>query len=185
MNRKIIDGNTYTLYENNEEFEKDLPNIAKTSVANMTKIFEKPLTETLKELEAKRDRFKFRVWNIKNKNFIYDAIYAYDGNNYDSQDNDGWIYCFGEYINRNDEYDVEQCIGKKDMNGVLIYENDIVKDINGHYGYIKWDSEELKYFVYKRLGVVPYWTPCSMVHSYEYEIVGNIHQNKDLLEEEK
>ncbi len=54
MNRKIIDGNTYTLYENNEEFEKDLPNIVKISVANMTKIFEKPLTETLKEFGGKK-----------------------------------------------------------------------------------------------------------------------------------
>lgn len=52
MYRKVIDGNTYTLYENNEEFEKDLPNIAKISIANMIKNFEKPLTERLKELEA-------------------------------------------------------------------------------------------------------------------------------------
>ena len=81
--------------------------------------------------------------------------------------------------------DLEQCIGQKDKNGKLIYENDIVKDINGHYGYIKWDSEELKYFVCKRLGLVPYLTPCSMVHSYEYEIVGNIHQNNELLNDNK
>lgn len=53
MDRKIIDGNTYTLYENNEEFEKDLPNIVKILAARMTKNFEKPLTERLKEMEKK------------------------------------------------------------------------------------------------------------------------------------
>ena len=53
MKREFIDGYTYTMYESHEEFEKDLPNIVKISVATMTKNFGKPLTERLKELEDK------------------------------------------------------------------------------------------------------------------------------------
>ena len=134
------------------------------------------------------DRFLVRMWDSK-----YQKMWTFE--------NDGFLECVFECLKQQLAYESRlevlenisynhivdgrifmQCTGKKDKNDKLIYESDIVKDINGHYGYIKWDSEELKYFVYKRLGCVPYLTPCSMVHSYEYEVVGNIHENKDLLE---
>lgn len=120
------------------------------------------------------DRFKFRVFDLRENKYLDIPTYiTQDGRFVDKSLEEDWFG--GRYVH-------EMAIGKKDKNGKLIYENDVVKDINGHYGYIKWDGEELKYFVYKRLGIIPYCTPCSMVHSYEYEIVGNIHNNEYLLE---
>lgn len=123
------------------------------------------------------DRFKFRVWNIENKNFIYDAIYAYDGNNYKGKDNDGWIYCFGEYIDKNNEYIVEQCTGLKDKNGKLIYEGDIVNTSNFGKCFIEWADDEAGFTLHS-IETVNYY---SIYCCKDFEIIGNIHENKDLL----
>lgn len=128
------------------------------------------------------DRFKFRVWNIENKNYIYDAIYAYDGNNYDGKDNDGWIYYFGEYIDRNNEYIVEQCTGLKDKNGKFIYENDLIK-ISGfdRIFQVVWLEEPACWgFKHQKDTSALYF-----MQGVEKEIIGNIHENKDLLGEIK
>lgn len=74
MYRKVIDGNTYTLYENNEELEKDLPNIAKISVANMTKIFEKPLTEMTDYITAKATN-DYRLCKKSNGELVLQKLY--------------------------------------------------------------------------------------------------------------
>lgn len=124
------------------------------------------------------DRFKFRVWNIENKNFIYDAIYAYDGNNYKGKDNDGWIYCFGEYIDRNNEYIVEQCTGLKDKNGKLIYEGDIIKTRQHTQNCIVVWFDKDSSFSLKSTTSDEYYP----IYCYDgFEIIGNIHENKDLL----
>lgn len=124
------------------------------------------------------------------REFLLDAIENYDEETQDKiedvlQENS----CTGDYevicIERGFYESPEQCIGLKDKNEKPIYEGDIVKDINGHYGYIKWDRQELKYIILKRLGTGPYLTPCSLINSNEYEIVGNIHQNSELLNDNK
>lgn len=131
------------------------------------------------------DRFKFRVWNIENKNFIYDAIYAYDGNNYSSKDNDGWICCFGEYIDRNNEYIVEQCTGLKDKNGKFIYEGDILKsrysDVMRYEVVYRNAGLCLRVFAIDKPETMDYLHIGKDVESIGlYEVIGNIHENKDL-----
>lgn len=90
-----------------------------------------------------------------------------------------------------------QCIGLKDKNGKLIWENDIVKDIFSdtcapikygsyqncfdstkaeHIGfYVDWSEKYTKNYR-KDLG---YW-----IHMVNAEVIGNIFDNKDLLESE-
>lgn len=134
------------------------------------------------------DRFRFRVWSVREKEMIYNAEIAYDGTNYPTEwqlgenNNDGWICCFGEYINRQEDYKVMQCTGLKDKNGRLIYEGDIVKTEDN--------------FIYKCVFQMNYGyginSPCFMLTNefghaqsfvHDIEVIGNIHENPELLED--
>ena len=77
-----------------------------------------------------------------------------------------------------------QCTGKKDKNGKLIYEGDIVKGSVGVY----WGLMTIEYssknasFVYKRIDGKYY--PLKMFeHGIGIEVIGNIYENPELLEE--
>lgn len=58
------------------------------------------------------DRFRFRIWEIKEKRYNKYPPYGYQG---------GTFNMFST-----DESLIEQCTGLKDKNGKLIYENDYV-----------------------------------------------------------
>jgi uncharacterized phage protein (TIGR01671 family) len=84
---------------------------------------------------------------------------------------------------------VMQCTGLKDKNGKLIYEGDIVKtfiDRDVVIGVITWDNKELRYY----LNTTDYFkdkyvTDYEIWYTEYYEVIGNIYENKDLIEVEE
>lgn len=117
-----------------------------------------------------QDRFKFRVWRPKNI-FVrgWQPKYIY------------FSLDMGEYAIGFAETDiVEQCTGLKDKNGKLIYDGDIVQMSypycpNNKY-MVKWGdccwelwlNNGFVYVVYEKM-------------SQSMEVIGNIHENADLL----
>lgn len=81
-----------------------------------------------------------------------------------------------------DTISIEECIlmqytGLKDKNGKEVYEGDLIKiEYEEKYGIVKW-NEELACF---QICNVPSQT---LKHIKYYEIIGNIYENKELLEE--
>jgi uncharacterized phage protein (TIGR01671 family) len=70
-----------------------------------------------------------------------------------------------------------QCTGLRDKNGELIWEGDVVETERG-IGYIKWHDKGLTGFL------VEFATFRLLVKKdYEYNIIGNIHDNPELLQE--
>lgn len=117
------------------------------------------------------DRFKFRVWNDMQKCYSQDDHYI---------DEDGQLNTSGKYI-------VEQCTGLKDKNGKLIYEGDILKSIYSEIMQyrIYWEGRGYRMRVYgsdnKIVDDCPIFTNAADV----LEVIGNIHENADLLENEE
>lgn len=102
---------------------------------------------------------KFRAWDKVNKCYYHDVQNAYDEMIGDS---------FQDVL-QNEDLVVEQYTGLKDVNGVEVYENDVVKTF----------------------GLNPYtveffdgsFNPVSSLESSEWEVIGNIHEQPELLEE--
>lgn len=128
------------------------------------------------------NRLKFRVWDKDRKCFF--------------NNDEVVIYPNGEVSFFNADYDfaetvVNQCTGLKDKNGKLIYENDLIKCPSGIYR-IAVDDFGLWTAIYNNnplKGVVE-WS--DMVKEYafnqenvELEVLGNIHQNPELLKDEE
>ncbi len=126
------------------------------------------------------DRFKFRVWGISQKKFenkktVEDARIG-----------------FLPEVSSN--YIVEQCTGLKDKNGRLIYEGDIIKEIPKELCIASYFYDEYTYkvvFWYGRFG----YTALDVNYAeqgdtfdfefakYDYKVIGNIHENPELLED--
>ena len=133
---------------------------------------------------------KFRAWDKENEIYLYNVQYAYDTLSgfvkYDDGENAEYDEsCFGGFLN-NKRYDVEQFTGLKDINGKEIYEGDIVRMQRP--GFHEYACYEVKYFVqdvciFQIVKVTDGSTLFdSPSNGHDVEIIGNVHENPDLLE---
>lgn len=88
----------------------------------------------------------------------------------------GSCCCDNEYYYIDSVDFVEQCTGLKDKNGKLIYEGDII-EVENNKCKITWESENARYNV-EGYGEIAY------LNYNEIEVIGNIHENPELLEKE-
>ena len=131
------------------------------------------------------DRFKFRVWDKPLEKYMDFKEFKFM--------NVEFTFCpitkEAEIEYDKERYIVEQCTGLKDKNGKFIYENDLIKCPIGIYR-IAVDDFGLWTVVYKNnpFAGVGEWSYFVRQYAFnqdngEIEILGNIHENGDLVEE--
>ena len=120
------------------------------------------------------DRFKFRAWDRINDKWLSNKNCIEIGTGYLTD------FCDVEQA-FNRRYVLMQCTGLKDKNGKLIYEGDIVKfktELFGKPKQIIWDE---CHYILKDTFIIL----CDMeIKQFGLEVIGNIYENKSLLESE-
>ncbi|MCG0892481.1 prophage Lp2 protein 26 [Lactiplantibacillus plantarum] len=137
---------------------------------------------------------KFRAWDKLNGIYLYNVQDAYDTLSGfvkydDGEDAEYDEWCFGDFLN-NKRYDVEQFTGLTDVNDKEIYEGDIVKvwsDMS-ELTMVPAINEIVSEDLFGRPGVflkpvgAHLIEPC--LHdswSNQFEVIGNVHENPELL----
>lgn len=123
-------------------------------------------------------RPRYRVWDKEEKKMIYDAENTYDS--YPVE-----ISSFGLILDLPNLYDVMQYIGIDDVNGKRVYEKDIVRITTTQTeetrrGEVIYYEGNAMYLVETTMG--DYFTFMSQ-DIKSVEVLGNIHENKGLLNE--
>lgn len=138
------------------------------------------------------DRFKFRAWDKEKEIMVYcwsDATDEQQEKYCDVYGKDEtyncWqscqLCCLKDYDER---FIVEQCTGLKDKNGKLIYEGNLIKEPANKYPLeIYYDKGAWQTREYRKNGNNEQLLYV-LINCYGVEVIGNIHENADLLGEE-
>ena len=125
-----------------------------------------------------QDRFKFRVWKGQENRMVYDVTYLNP-------------LILDPAIKEENKHNIlMQCTGLNDKNGKLIYESDIVRfkdniTINGsktHIAVIE-HNETFNTFMYHAECMGLYTVNKAQNEKFNVEVIGNIYENKELLNE--
>ncbi len=129
-------------------------------------------------------KIKFRVWNKIEEKMVY---YDEDFSSPDMTLN-GVLIAHQDQSNVSYIYDLMQYTGLKDKQGIEIYEGDIVKHIpepNSYGGWwdgiVTWQPEGSMGWCVEPLPENKHRGRYGMNYRYVFEIIGNIHQNPELL----
>jgi uncharacterized phage protein (TIGR01671 family) len=126
-----------------------------------------------------QDRFRYRVWNKAANKFEEKCIVYNDGRLCIVHNNSR------AYVNGNPNYVLMQCTGLEDKNGKLIYEGDIVSIDDGELKGIaqRHDQFDEYYGCIEIKLICKYETIYKPTVFAESEVIGNIYENKELLEQ--
>ena len=136
---------------------------------------------------------KFRAWDKENEIYLYNVQDAYDtlSGNVQYDDGEDAEYdedCFGGFLD-NERYDTEQFTGMKDKYGVEVYEGDIVhgydQEPDRDDGYIGSSVTDVVNFKYGAFWIGDSWYKVMVMTPPIIEVIGNVHTNPELLEENK
>ena len=124
---------------------------------------------------------KFRAWDSAKKEMFKDTFAITESGQVVVVEQESVAsspdYVFVEHLV------IMQSTGLKDKNGKEIFEGDIV-DYKGRKAVIKWHGSYAS-FIYRFVDELQErkseWKPLYLAY-YKFEVVGNVHENKDILE---